>query len=178
MIKNYIESGLSLHQIVKKTNKSLTTVRYWVSKHGLKSKFQSFSNTKKEYGKFRTCPRCKKDVPTKDFYSRRGKPHASVYCKSCTNKQVVERQRAFKQKCVEYKGGKCENCGYSKCVGALEFHHLDQKEKDFSISHVKSYTFDDVIKKELDKCILLCANCHREEHEKLALRGIEPLTSA
>ena len=53
---------------------------------------------------------------------------------------------------------------YDKCMSALEFHHLDPKEKDFSIStNIKSL---DLIKKELDKCILLCANCHREEHFK------------
>jgi len=46
--------------------------------------------------------------------------------------------RKFKEKCVEYKGGKCDICGYDKYVGALEFHHENQKEKDFEISKLKS----------------------------------------
>lgn len=167
IIQSHIKNGLSLNQIAKKTNKSLTTIRYWAKKHNLKSKFETFLNQeKKEYGKFRFCPRCKKQVLTKNFYSRRGKENSSVYCKVCTNEQTTERQKEFKLKCVEYKGGKCQMCGYEKCVAALEFHHTNPSEKDFNISHLKSYTFNEVVKKELDKCILLCACCHREEHDK------------
>lgn len=186
-LKNYIDNGLSLNQIVKETNKSLTTIRYWVCKHGLKSKFSTFKDKQKqEYGEFRFCPRCQSQVATKDFYSRRGKPHSSVYCKPCTNQQTIERQRETKLQMIEYKGGKCERCGYNKCKAALEFHHLDPKEKDFTIAHAKLRSFNEEVKRELDKCILLCANCHREEHEeltikkytKVASRGIEPLTSA
>ena len=68
--------------------------------------------------------------------------------------------------CIEYKGGKCENCGYNKYEGALEFHHIDVSKKDFSISRAKLTSFSDDVKLELDKCRLLCANCHREEHRK------------
>jgi hypothetical protein len=66
---------------------------------------------------------------------------------------------------IEHKGSKCIACGYNKCIKALEFHHLDSKIKDFGISE-KGYTRSwEKVKKELDKCILLCANCHREVHE-------------
>ena len=65
---------------------------------------------------------------------------------------------------VTYKGGKCEKCGYNKCIAALDFHHLNPLEKDFSIGN-KGYTRSwENIKKEIDKCILVCANCHREIH--------------
>ena len=65
---------------------------------------------------------------------------------------------------VEYKGGKCQLCGYSRCPEALEFHHLKNGEKDFGISD-RGYTRSwKTIREELDKCILLCANCHREVH--------------
>lgn len=63
---------------------------------------------------------------------------------------------------IEYKGGKCQICGYDKCEGALELHHLHQEKKSFGIGD-KGYTRSwDKVKTELDKCILLCANCHRE----------------
>ena len=63
-------------------------------------------------------------------------------------------------------GGECSHCGYSKYVGALEFHHVDPKEKDFGISgKVLGW---ERIKKELEKCVLLCSNCHREEHDRLS----------
>jgi predicted HNH restriction endonuclease len=67
---------------------------------------------------------------------------------------------------IEYKGGRCVLCGYKKCPGALEFHHLDPKTKDKNLKtgNIRSW---DRIKKELEKCILLCSNCHRELHEEL-----------
>lgn len=74
------------------------------------------------------------------------------------------RQR-LKKKLVDYKGGKCEICGYDKCINALDFHHLNPNEKDFCISKYMVLSFDK-LKKEVDKCILVCANCHREIHSK------------
>ena len=74
---------------------------------------------------------------------------------------------------LDYKGGCCQLCGYKKCSEALEFHHLEVAGKDFGISD-KGYTRSwKKIEEELDKCILLCANCHREVHAGLQLpRGI------
>lgn len=70
---------------------------------------------------------------------------------------------------IDYKGGRCEKCGYSSCIDALEFHHRDSLGKDFSISE-KGYTRSWAkVREELDKCILLCANCHREIHAKSQL---------
>ena len=69
---------------------------------------------------------------------------------------------------VNYKGGSCEKCGYNRCIDALEFHHNNSSKKDFSISE-KGYTRSwDKVKEELDKCSLLCANCHREIHARVA----------
>ena len=115
---------------------------------------------------FRYCPRCDSSVPINYFYKRRGKPHSSVYCKSCTTIQTIERQIKFKEFCVNYKGGACELCGYKKCLAALEFHHKDPSKKDFAISKSRLKKMNDETMKELDKCLLLCANCHREIHNK------------
>ena len=76
---------------------------------------------------------------------------------------------------IEYKGGSCTRCGYNKYQGALDFHHLDPKEKDFNPGHLKKYKFDDKIKKELDKCILVCSNCHREIHYEIKQKEKETL---
>lgn len=68
---------------------------------------------------------------------------------------------------VNYKGAKCMICGYSKCLQALEFHHVNSSEKDFSVSN-KGYTRSwKKVKEEIDKCALVCANCHREIHAGL-----------
>jgi len=71
---------------------------------------------------------------------------------------------------IEYKGGKCSICGYCKCIEALEFHHIDANNKDFSISN-KGYTRSwEKVKKEIDKCLFLCANCHREIYAQLKVQ--------
>lgn len=77
--------------------------------------------------------------------------------------------RQTKKKAVEYKGGECERCGYDKSLAALVFHHRDPKEKDFRISE-KNRKWEQV-EIELDKCDLLCSNCHHEEHERIAEIG-------
>lgn len=83
-----------------------------------------------------------------------------------------------KQKCIDYLGGKCCICGYNKTHRALSFHHLDPKKKDFNISRKSAWGFNKV-KTELDKCVLLCANCHAEVHDGVAIVqvGFEPTTS-
>jgi hypothetical protein len=78
---------------------------------------------------------------------------------------VVSWRQRKKQELVEYKGGCCEICGYNKSIQALQFHHIDPNEKDFNIS-ARSYSIER-LKKEADKCMLVCANCHIEVHEEL-----------
>ncbi len=166
----FINDGKSLNTISKETGKSLTTIRYWSKKYEIKSKFKNFSeepfNPSKQYGDYKFCSRCKKDCPIEEFYQRRGNPHGGVYCKSCTSDQTLERMQNLKRQMVQYKGGECVRCGYKKYFGALEFHHLNPSEKDFNPSSLKRYRFDDRIKNELDKCILVCSNCHREIHHE------------
>ena len=80
---------------------------------------------------------------------------------------VQRRRKKVKQMAIDYKGGCCQECGYNKYNGALEFHHLEPSEKDFSLGH-KGYCIAwEKVKLELDKCVLLCSNCHREVHAGL-----------
>lgn len=79
-------------------------------------------------------------------------------------KYLYNYRKRLKQLLVSYKGGKCEICGYDKCISALEFHHKNPKDKDFSISSGK-YLSIQKCKQEVDKCILVCSNCHRELHD-------------
>jgi 5-methylcytosine-specific restriction endonuclease McrA len=82
---------------------------------------------------------------------------------------VKKRRQKIRIMALEYKGGKCSRCGYSKCLEALEFHHLESSKKDFGISD-RGYTRSwEKVSKELDKCDLVCANCHRELHAKMQL---------
>ena len=87
-------------------------------------------------------------------------------CKKCSSEAVSEKRRKNKLMLIEYKGGKCEICGYNKCVDALEFHHVDPTEKEIPIGsgNIKSF---EKLKHEVDKCILVCSNCHKELHSKI-----------
>lgn len=74
-----------------------------------------------------------------------------------------ERRLRNKLKAIEYLGGECESCGYQKCHASLDFHHKDPLEKDSTIKDLLNHSWKK-IQKELDKCMLLCSNCHRELH--------------
>jgi 5-methylcytosine-specific restriction endonuclease McrA len=79
---------------------------------------------------------------------------------------VSKRRKVLRRKAIEYKGGKCALCGYKKCIDALEFHHLDETKKDFGLSQSGLTRSWERIKCEIQKCILVCANCHRELHSR------------
>lgn len=84
-------------------------------------------------------------------------------CRKCVVENVHKRRKQLKVKSVEYKGGKCEKCGYSKCVEALDFIHVDASTKKFQIGKSGITRSWDKIKLELDKCKMLCSNCSREQ---------------
>ena len=79
------------------------------------------------------------------------------------SEQVMAAQRRKKQFAVDAFGGKCQICGYDKCLNSLTFHHVNGK-KEYSPSYVIMRWSWERAKKELDKCILVCANCHGEIH--------------
>lgn len=96
--------------------------------------------------------------------SKSGNQTFRYRCKKCQIEAVEKRRKKLKLLAVNYKGGKCEKCNYNKYIGALEFHHVNPKEKEFNISHDGCTYSWKRVKKELDKCILVCSNCHRELH--------------
>jgi len=80
--------------------------------------------------------------------------------------KVKRRRKHIKMLAVAYLGGSCSKCNYFQSLRALTFHHKDPKHKDFGISRALNRSWKKT-KGELDKCELLCANCHAELHEKL-----------
>lgn len=93
-------------------------------------------------------------------------------CKKCKNSKQSILARSFKQECVDYKGGVCVDCGYNNhsFLSVFDFHHKNPSEKEFSIAQYQRWSLKnglpDKVRNELDKCDLLCANCHRIRHEK------------
>ena len=100
-------------------------------------------------------------------------PNKTYYYYHCTvckeeqwrthNEKRKERQKEIKIKLIALKGGGCQICGYSKCNQALHFHHLDPKQKEFKISKANRKSLPKILE-EIEKCILVCANCHAELH--------------
>jgi hypothetical protein len=86
--------------------------------------------------------------------------------KLCGGCRVVLSRQKKKILLIEYKGGGCEICGYNKCVRNLQFHHKDPSKKDFGISRKQNWNIEK-LKKEVDKCILVCSNCHGEIHGEI-----------
>jgi hypothetical protein len=148
---------------------------------------QAIPNTKLSTSTNRTqCYNCSPFVSNMDRDDKRQEsinaadPSLIVRCASCDKDFIYTATGAqTKTKCgpcnanhgrfykknllVEYKGGCCVVCGYSKCTDSLTFHHIDPSTKSFSISgaHCRSVAN---LKAEVDKCALLCHNCHGELH--------------
>ena len=140
-LENYVSQGLSTSKIAKITNKSQTTVRRWLKRFNLKT-ISSFLKPKniEEGIEYKTCARCKeKKQLIRDFYNG-----GQGWCKICSGENTILLQRKRKIEAINYKGGKCIKCGYDKYPGALDFHHLDPYQKDFSISRKKNCSFESI----------------------------------
>lgn len=114
------------------------------------------------------CVECKQIYPF-DHFGANGvnskisqTPKYKPRCRTCHN---IYQTNIFRQKIQRIYNGKleCVICGYDKCFGALEFHHLDPSTKEHTISRMTNYS-EKVIRQEIEKCVMLCANCHREVH--------------
>lgn len=99
------------------------------------------------------------------FRPKNAAANQRLCCYNCMPDGIQLSRGAFLAKIKEAHGGKCIRCGYNKCIKALEFHHIDPNKKDFTISNDNFKVLEAV--KEAKKCILLCANCHRELHDDM-----------
>lgn len=89
--------------------------------------------------------------------------NAKYQCKKCWNKRTYQSGKSKIDKLKLDRGGKCEKCGYNKYLGALEWHHLDPNVKEYAIGKRRGLK-PETLQKEIEKCSLLCANCHAEAH--------------
>lgn len=94
-------------------------------------------------------------------------PEKRTYADRAAYMVEAVRKRRIKLRVMarEYKGNRCEICGYNKCGRALSFHHLDPKQKEFGLSDKGLTRSWSKIENEINKCVLLCANCHMEIHD-------------
>lgn len=96
---------------------------------------------------------------------------SQLYCdNSCKNRVKESVARKRKKEFVDSFKIECELCGYDKFKGALDFHHKNPEEKTFAVSRYEKYSYER-IEAEIDKCMVLCSNCHREIHGETSLIG-------
>jgi len=110
------------------------------------------------------CSKCSKSKDASEFYIKDKKTkRLSAWCKKCTCDFQKQRWKDRKLEIVKMFGGQCCICGYSRNLAALDFHHRNPSEKEFSWNRGKTRSWDKVIK-EVQKCDLVCSNCHQEIH--------------
>lgn len=156
-LETKVKEGMSISMLAKHFNLCSSTINYWLRKYNLKT-----CNSFLEEGSINDGLKCVCSTCAKDYVYKRAGGMTREKCSSCL---VNDRRLKIKIDCLNYKGGKCEICGYNKCSRALSFHHLDSSKKVFSISGAHSRKWEDIVK-ELDKCRLICENCHMELHHK------------
>jgi len=184
------EEGLTYNEIVKRLGCSKGTVSYHCRKNGVSRYDNSvklsdniIKNLQIEYDNGNTLKQLAikygvgRHIITKYVIVKHKIRETIDERKQSVVKNVILWRQRVKLKLIEYKGGKCqvESCGYNKSVRSLGFHHIDSKEKDFNVSG-KTMAFDKM-KKELDKCILVCNNCHGEIHEEMDRNGYSDIVN-
>jgi transposase len=155
-LERLLAAGLSLREIAHRSDRSLATIRHWVKRYALKPAPRR--KRADEHGPREMPSQCKRHGST--LFVREGTGY--YRCKKCRLERVAQRRRTIKRKLVEEAGGKCLLCGYDSCQQVLEFHHLDPGLKEFQLSHNGATRSLEKSRAEARKCILLCANCHRE----------------
>ena len=112
------------------------------------------------------CTTCNLDKPLDEFYNQTDRKNGSSSCKTCFNIYCGQRWIRTKIKALEYLGSKCLDCSNSypnQPYVIFDFHHRDPTQKDVMWDHLRKRSWDKIII-ELDKCDLLCSNCHRIRH--------------
>lgn len=161
LLARLVESGLTVPQIAKAVDRSPAVVRRALAREGLKSqrgekRLAALSAV--AAGLEITELLCERHGWTPHTLEGRG----VFRCRRCRSEQVSEHRRRVKRLLVEEAGGACCNCGYARCVAALQFHHLDPRKKEFSLGVAGVTRSLDRARAEAKKCALLCANCHAE----------------
>jgi len=163
-LEELVEQGMTIAEIAQEVGLSKGTVRHWLKRYGLKTKNgrgtrqRGIAASGKAAGRRTITMTCIRHGDTDFVIEGRG----YYRCKQCRVERVVERRRKVKRILVEEAGGKCRICGYDRCIGALEFHHIDPTQKRLALSYGGHAHAIATLRAEAAKCVLLCSNCHVE----------------
>lgn len=156
-----VACGMTLEAIAGELGVGMNTVRYWIRRHGLPRPIRvrrADIDRALRSGKRTVVRTCSKHGETDFILENSGR----LRCKRCRMERVAEWRRRTKRRLVKEAGGRCQLCGYDRCMAALEFLHLDPTQKSFALSLKGVARSLAVLRREAEKCALLCANCHAE----------------
>jgi hypothetical protein len=145
--ENYSSKKVSFKDLIKKLGRTKRAISHKGARLGL-SRPRIPINKPKDPKHRRIYDRKYYDIHKKRIYKRKKR-----------------RTRKIKLELIELLGGKCSMCKYKKCPAALDFHHVGSK-KEQNIAKIIGDSSKQKALKEVKKCILVCANCHRELHYK------------
>lgn len=118
----------------------------------------------------KVCTKCKLKKQDNQFYTQKDRKSGASMCKECFNKYCVQRWINRKIKAINYLGNICEDCENQYPIQPyviFEFHHLNPKEKDYDWNKLRLKSWKSITQ-EIDKCVLLCSNCHKIRHHQQA----------
>lgn len=171
-LERLVTAGATLGEIAEQADRSKATVRHWLRRYGLKTTNQAGRRRSEgsrdglQAGLDRTRMHCSSHGEAEHTLDARG----YYRCTRCRSASVSRRRRQIKTTLVDEMGGSCQICGYSRCLAALEFHHLDPAEKAFAVGQHGISRSLERAREEARKCVLLCSNCHAEVEA-----GVTPL---
>lgn len=159
-----IEAGMTIAEIAGHLGLSKGTVRHWMRRYGCRTSHARGQHAReavraaKEAGLLAVTLTCPHHGETEFSLEGRG----YYRCKRCRSEAVTRRRQKVKRILAQEAGGQCFVCGYDRCIGALEFHHLHPAEKRLGLSYGGFAYAIATLREEAKKCVLLCANCHAE----------------
>jgi transposase len=156
-----VGDGFSIAQIAAEVGLSKAAVRHWLRRYELRTKpamRAAVTKSSRAAGLNTIRRRCPEHGDTEFALEGRG----YYRCKRCRSAGISSHRRKLKQLLVAEAGGRCQVCGYDRCVAALEFHHLDPEQKRLGISAVGLTLSLEALRAEAAKCVLVCSNCHAE----------------
>lgn len=157
----FVSEGLTLREIGENLGISIATVRYWIRRYELDApRIARRGEIERAFSEGRRTleRKCKRHGWTSFVLENSGR----VRCRRCRIEGVTEWRRRTKRKLVAESGGRCVICGYDRCQAAMQFHHVDPREKEFHLSDKGVTRSIEALRAEAAKCALLCGNCHAE----------------
>ena len=161
VLEDLIGEGLSITAMAKRLGVHSSTVGYWLRKHGLQTAHaerRQAGREAKAAARATVTMTCMHHGETQFWMEGRG----AYRCLACRRERVADRRRRVKEILVSEAGGSCRMCGYSRCLAALHFHHLDPGKKRFAMGREGVTRSLAEMREEARGCALLCANCHAE----------------